>query len=75
MRDRFHITVRFRAGGPAVEGQWEDEAAALRKFRSWVGRRGSTDGVVITLWRETEGARTDMRTWMPRTGETVHRQQ
>lgn len=70
--ERFHVTMTFRPGGPAVAGTWTDGAIALRKFRSWVGSHGSRGGVVIELSRESGGPGTLLRTWTADRGEEIH---
>ncbi|TQE33204.1 hypothetical protein Sipo7851_21595 [Streptomyces ipomoeae] len=65
--------MRFRPGGPAVEGTWSDAAVALVKFRGWLGTHGSRDGVAITLSEEADGGREPLRTWTKEQGEVIHR--
>ncbi|MET9959654.1 hypothetical protein ABZ128_11410 [Streptomyces sp. NPDC006326] len=68
---RFHVSMTFTPGGPNVEGAWETEASAVKRFRSFIGTHGS-DGVTITLWAETDGIRHRLRTWTKDHGEVIH---
>ncbi|WP_370424294.1 hypothetical protein AB8O64_36700 (plasmid) [Streptomyces sp. QH1-20] len=61
--EQYHLTVRFRPGGPAVEGTWASGTTALRKYRSWIGTHGSVNGVTITLETETGGIRRSVKRW------------
>ncbi|MEU6672288.1 hypothetical protein [Streptomyces sp. NPDC046727] len=67
--ERFHVTMTFREGGPAVEGTWTDAAVALNKFRSWLGTHGSRDGITIVLMAEAGGELEPLRTWTKEHGE------
>ncbi|MGW5442721.1 hypothetical protein [Streptomyces asiaticus] len=69
----WHVTMRFRPGGPAVEGTWADPAEALVKFRGWLGTHGSRDGVTIILSEEAGREREPVRTWTKQQGEVIHR--
>ncbi len=40
-----------------MRGWWPDRATAERKFKSWIGERGSVDGARITLTDEADGGR------------------
>ncbi|WP_333745712.1 hypothetical protein [Streptomyces sp. IBSBF 2950] len=72
--ERFHVTVTFRADGPAVEGTWTDGTVALGKFVGFVGSHGSVTEVTITLWAETGGEREPLRTWTKDGGLVIHRE-
>ncbi|GAA2443323.1 hypothetical protein GCM10010421_37950 [Streptomyces glaucus] len=50
---RYLAVLQFEEGGPAVTGEWTDDAPALRTYRGRVGLYGSQDSVVIRLieWR------------------------
>lgn len=68
---RFHVSMTFTPGGPKVEGTWEVETSAVKRFRGFIGTHGS-GGVTITLWAETDGIRRRLRTWMNDHGEVLH---
>ncbi|MFV8133227.1 hypothetical protein [Streptomyces syringium] len=70
--EQYHLTVRFRPDGPAVQGTWASGTTAIRKFRSWIGTH-ATQGVTITLEAETDGIRTSVKQW-PLPGERNERQ-
>ncbi|MFI2764280.1 hypothetical protein ACH5A3_36415 [Streptomyces echinatus] len=70
--ERFHVTMTFREGGPAVEGTWTDAGVALNKFRSWLGTHGSRDGITITLEVGAGAGREPLRTWTKEHGEHIH---
>ncbi|WP_331742557.1 hypothetical protein OG239_41870 (plasmid) [Streptomyces sp. NBC_00868] len=44
----FHVSMTFTPEGPKVEGTWEAEESAVKRFRSFIGTHGSDD-VTITL--------------------------
>ncbi|WP_030917218.1 hypothetical protein [Streptomyces sp. NRRL B-24720] len=44
-------------GRTIMRGWWPDRATAERKFKSWIGERGSVDGARITLTDEADGGR------------------
>ncbi|CAL9664246.1 hypothetical protein [Streptomyces sp. Tu 3180] len=44
---RYLAVLQCEEGGPAVTGEWTDDAPALRTYRGWVGLYGSQDSVVI----------------------------
>ncbi|GAA2407755.1 hypothetical protein GCM10010420_39810 [Streptomyces glaucosporus] len=46
---RYLAVLQFEEGGPAVTGEWTDDAPALRTYRGWAGLYGSQDSVVIRL--------------------------
>ncbi|MFD6133189.1 recombinase family protein [Streptomyces diastaticus] len=52
---RYLAVLRFEEGGPAVIGEWTDDAPALRTYRGWVGLYGSQDSVVIRLIEVSDG--------------------
>lgn len=54
---RYHLTM-YAAGRPVLDGWWDSEATARRKFRSLVGEQGR-DGVTIVLVDEDTGALLD----------------
>ncbi|MBT2611418.1 hypothetical protein J7I97_24955 [Streptomyces sp. ISL-87] len=68
---RFHVSMTFTPGGPKVEGTWEAEASAVKRFRGFIGTHGSDD-VTITLCAETDGIRRRLRTWTKDHGEVLH---
>ncbi|MCX4546647.1 hypothetical protein [Streptomyces sp. NBC_01565] len=72
--DRFHVTLTFTptGDGPVVEGTWDDEKAAVKRFRGFIGTHGNSDHVTVTLWAETGGVRRRLRTWTRDAGEVLH---
>jgi hypothetical protein len=60
----FHVTLRFRPGGPAIEGAWDRAETAGQKFREWVGLHAQ-DGVTITLIERRPGGERAVKTWPP----------
>ncbi|MGO4418069.1 hypothetical protein AB4Z54_04710 [Streptomyces sp. MCAF7] len=62
--------LQFEEDGPAVTGEWTDDATALRTYRDWVGLYGSQPTIVIQLIEETGGVQHARRTWTAQ-GETV----
>jgi hypothetical protein len=53
---RYQVTVTTD-GQPLLQGWWNDEAVARRKFASWVGEHGSRSGARVTLVDEETGER------------------
>ncbi len=51
---RFHLAVTA-SGRLVMQGWWESEETARRKFTSWVGEYGSMPGARITLTDEQRG--------------------
>lgn len=51
---RYHLLLAID-GRPTMHGWWGNRATADRKFSSWIGDYGSTDGARITLTDETDG--------------------
>ncbi|MFJ3209883.1 recombinase family protein [Streptomyces flaveolus] len=52
---RYLAVLRFEEGGPAVTGEWTDDAPALRTYRGWFGLYGSQDSVDIRLIEVSDG--------------------
>ncbi|MEU7028923.1 hypothetical protein AB0A60_19810 [Streptomyces sp. NPDC046275] len=63
MTTRYLTVLRFEEGGPAVTGEWTDDATALRAYRGWVGLYGSKDSVVIRLIEVGDGREHALKTW------------
>jgi hypothetical protein len=62
--------MQFRPDGPAVEGTWTRLAAALDRYRDWIGSHGSLPGVTISLPEETgDGHMQPIRTWTKEHGD------
>ena len=57
---KYHLLLAIH-GRPTMHGWWTDRATADRKFRSWIGDYGSTNGARITLTDETDGQQ--LATW------------
>lgn len=51
---RYRVTVTTD-GDPLIQGWWDDEEVARRKFASWVGEHGSRAGARVTLVDEETG--------------------
>lgn len=51
---RYHLALTID-GRPTMHGWWQDRTTADRKFRSWIGERGSMPGARITLTDQTTG--------------------
>jgi len=51
-RYRVRVTVD---GEPLIQGWWEEEATARRKYASWIGEHGSRPGARVTLTDEETG--------------------
>ncbi|MYS70380.1 hypothetical protein GTY88_08030 [Streptomyces sp. SID5926] len=51
---RYRVTVTTD-GAPLIQGWWDDEATARRKFASWVGEHGDRPGARVTLVDEQTG--------------------
>ncbi|MEV6179940.1 hypothetical protein [Streptomyces sp. NPDC052015] len=49
---RYKVTVTID-GARLIEGWWDDQATAARKYSSWIGEHGSRPGARVTL---TDGA-------------------
>jgi hypothetical protein len=60
---RYLVALQFTEGGPAVTGEWNDDAPALRTYRGWVGLYGSQDSVVIRLIEVSDGREHVLKTW------------
>ncbi|MEV6332621.1 hypothetical protein [Streptomyces sp. NPDC051909] len=66
MTTRYLVVLQFEEGGPAVTGEWADDAPALRTYRGWVGLYGSQDSVVIRLIEVSDGREHVLKTWTAR---------
>jgi hypothetical protein len=51
---RYHLVLAID-GRPTMHGWWTSRDTADRKYLSWIGDYGSTDGTRITLTDETDG--------------------
>ncbi|MEV6549204.1 hypothetical protein AB0M57_10885 [Streptomyces sp. NPDC051597] len=70
MERTYLVRLEFRAGGPAVEGEWSVPGTAQDRYTEWVGRHSGNQGAVIQLIEDSGGRRRVDRTWTAR-GETV----
>lgn len=52
--ERFHLALTSD-GRRMMHGWWDSEATARRKFREWIGERGSLPGARVTLVDEEAG--------------------
>jgi hypothetical protein len=70
----YSVTLRFRPDGPAAYGEWDQEATADQRYRSYVGLYGSQPAVTVRLdqlagghvqvlrqWPSIEGAKVEPR--------------
>ncbi|MFD5294800.1 hypothetical protein ACFWJU_06290 [Streptomyces mutabilis] len=55
MNGRYRVTVTT-AGQTLLQGWWESEATARRKFIAWIGEHGSRPGARVTLTDEEAGS-------------------
>jgi hypothetical protein len=60
---RYFAVHQFEEGGPAVTGEWTDDAPALGTYRGWVRLYGSQDSVVIRLIEVSEGREHVLKIW------------
>ncbi|WP_432130680.1 hypothetical protein [Streptomyces tendae] len=51
---RYRVTVTID-GQPLVQGWWDDETVARRKYTAWIGEHGSRPGARVTLADEETG--------------------
>jgi hypothetical protein len=51
---RYHLILAID-GRPTMHGWWQSRDTADRKYLSWIGDYGSTDGARITLTDEHDG--------------------
>ncbi|MEU9274888.1 hypothetical protein [Streptomyces sp. NPDC048341] len=57
------VRLQFQADGPAVTGEWADDATARRTWRDWVGLYGSDEKVVVRLAEEIGGRERVLMSW------------
>jgi hypothetical protein len=57
------VRLQFEAGGPAVTGEWAEDATARRTWRDWVGLYGSDEKVVIRLAEQSGGSERVLLAW------------
>ncbi|MEU8829303.1 hypothetical protein [Streptomyces sp900116325] len=58
---RYHLTLTTD-GKPVMHGWWADLSTAERKYKAWIGERGSRKGARITLTDEADGGRV-LKAW------------
>jgi hypothetical protein len=46
---RYKVTVTIDGARRLIEGWWDDQATAARKYSSWIGEHGSRPGARVTL--------------------------
>ncbi|MGW1674572.1 hypothetical protein [Streptomyces sp. NPDC002324] len=67
----YRAVLRFRAGGPAVIGEWSVDTTPLQVYRQWVGIYGSDLAVTIQVTEEPDsGLQQVLRAWQ-RGAETI----
>jgi hypothetical protein len=70
----YRVTLRFRADGPAVTGEWAEQETADRRYRSYVGLYGSLPAVTIRLDQLAGGHVQVLKEWPPNEGAKVEPQ-
>ncbi|MER6162711.1 hypothetical protein ABT147_45785 [Streptomyces sp. NPDC001868] len=59
----YRAVLRFRAGGPAVIGEWSTATTPLQDYRQRVGIYGSDLAVTIQVTEEADGRHQVLRAW------------